>query len=189
MGSVLLGCCQLQTTPVSSMIALKSPLLSKDGVVVLWFCLGIVYYRWISIVQWFYGLEQYSVYRFSMSQSSSVRRFPKWSWVVVPFPCFTVVESFLNWYAFLLSLFFMFFFKLTTLFSHPVSFCLFFALLDISLVTRWFESSQPQTITSGPNTNFTLSPSYSFHKSSYQKFLCMHEYLHLCMHLRRCLFV
>ena len=37
------------------------------------------------------------------------------------------------------------------------------------LVTWCFESSQPQTITSGLNTNFTLSPSYSFHKSSYHK--------------------
>ena len=41
---------KLQTTPVSSMIVLKSPLLSKDWVAVLCFCLGIVYYRWISIV-------------------------------------------------------------------------------------------------------------------------------------------
>ena len=127
-----------------------------------------------------------------MSQSSSVRCFPKWSWVVVPFPCFTVVKSFLNWYAFLLSLFFMFFFKLTTLFSHPVSFCLFFALLDISLVTRWFESSQPQTITSGPNKNFTLSASYSVHNSSYQNFFffyaCMDTYIYACIYGGVCLF-
>ena len=33
-------------------------------------------------------------------------------------------------------------------------------------VSWWFEPSQPQRITSGLNTNFTLSPSYSFHKSS-----------------------
>ena len=32
-----------------------------------------------------------------------------------------------------------------------------------------FEPSQPQRITSGLNTNFTLCPSYSFHKSSYHK--------------------
>ena len=32
-----------------------------------------------------------------------------------------------------------------------------------------FEPSQPQRITSGLNTNLTLSPSYSFHKSSYHK--------------------
>ena len=37
------------------------------------------------------------------------------------------------------------------------------------LVSRCFETSQPQRITSGLNTNFTLSPSYSFHKSSYHK--------------------
>ena len=35
------------------------------------------------------------------------------------------------------------------------------------LVSWCFEPSQPQT--SGLNTNFTLSPSYSFHKSPYHK--------------------
>ena len=39
----------------------------------------------------------------------------------------------------------------------------------ISLVSWCFEPSQPQRITSGLNTNFTLSPSYSFHRSSYHK--------------------
>ena len=38
------------------------------------------------------------------------------------------------------------------------------------LLLSWcFEPSQPQRITSGLKTNFTLSPSYSFHKSSYHK--------------------
>ena len=37
------------------------------------------------------------------------------------------------------------------------------------LVRRCFEPSQPQRITSGLNTNFTLTPSYSFYKSSYHK--------------------
>ena len=37
------------------------------------------------------------------------------------------------------------------------------------LVSWCFEPSQPQWITSGLNTNFTLSPSHSFHKSSYHK--------------------
>ena len=37
------------------------------------------------------------------------------------------------------------------------------------LVSLCFEPSQPQRITSGLNTNFTLSPSYSLHKSSYHK--------------------
>ena len=38
-----------------------------------------------------------------------------------------------------------------------------------------FEPSQPQKIISGLNTNFTLSPSYSFHNSLYHKsclFVC-----------------
>ena len=38
-----------------------------------------------------------------------------------------------------------------------------------NLVSWCFEPSQQQRITSGLNTNFTLSPSYSFHKSSYHK--------------------
>ena len=36
-------------------------------------------------------------------------------------------------------------------------------------LVSYFEPSQPQRITSGLNTNLTLSPSYSFHKSSYPK--------------------
>ena len=40
----------------------------------------------------------------------------------------------------------------------------------VSQLVSWcFEPSQPQRITSGLNTNFTLSPSYSFNKSSYHK--------------------
>ena len=37
------------------------------------------------------------------------------------------------------------------------------------LVSWCFEPSQPQRITSGLNTNFTLSPSRSFYKSTYHK--------------------
>ena len=37
------------------------------------------------------------------------------------------------------------------------------------LVSWCFEPRQPQRITLGRNTNFTLSPNYSFHKSSYHK--------------------
>ena len=37
------------------------------------------------------------------------------------------------------------------------------------LVSWCFEPSQPRGITSGLNTNFNLSPSYSFHKSLYHK--------------------
>ena len=42
-------------------------------------------------------------------------------------------------------------------------------LWSITLVSGCFEPSQPQRITSGLYTNFTLSPSHSFHKSSYHK--------------------
>ena len=40
----------------------------------------------------------------------------------------------------------------------------------VSYLVSWcFEPNQPQRITPGLNTNFTLSPSYLFHKSSYHK--------------------
>ena len=40
----------------------------------------------------------------------------------------------------------------------------------VSQLVSWcFKPSQPQRITSGLNTNFTLSPSQSFHESSYHK--------------------
>ena len=45
------------------------------------------------------------------------------------------------------------------------------------LLSWCFEPSQPQRITSGLNTNLTLSPSYSFHKSSYHK-SCFWAYLY-----------
>ena len=51
-----------------------------------------------------YSSEQYSVHRFSISRSS-VRHFPERSWIVVGFPCLTVVRSFTIWYALLLLFF------------------------------------------------------------------------------------
>ena len=42
-------------------------------------------------------------------------------------------------------------------------------MLVSQLVSWCFEPSQPQRITSGLNTNFTLYPSHSFHQSSYHK--------------------
>ena len=48
----------------------------------------------------------------------------------------------------------------------------------VSYLVSWcFQPSQPQGISSGLNTNFTLSPSYSFHKSSYHK-SCFLAYLY-----------
>ena len=46
-----------------------------------------------------------------------------------------------------------------------------------SLVSCCFEPSQLQRITSGLNTNFTLSPSHSFHKSFYYKSLLLRPQL------------
>ena len=43
-------------------------------------------------------------------------------------------------------------------------------LAIVSWLVSWcFEPSQLKGITSGLNTNFILSPAYSFHKSSYHK--------------------
>ena len=39
----------------------------------------------------------------------------------------------------------------------------------LKIVSGCFEPSQSQRITSGLNTNFALSPNYSFHKSSHHK--------------------
>ena len=47
-----------------------------------------------------------------------------------------------------------------------------------NLVSRRFESSQSQRITSGLNINFTLSPSYSFYKSSRHKSCFFPAYLY-----------
>ena len=52
------------------------------------------------------------------------------------------------------------------------------------LVSWCFEPSQPQRITSGLNTNFTLSPSYSFHKSSYHK-SCLKKFFFSLIIFRR----
>ena len=52
------------------------------------------------------------------------------------------------------------------------------------LVSWCFEPSQPQRIASGLNTNFTLSPTYSFHKSSYHK-SCFLSLFIFCGHSTR----
>ena len=47
----------------------------------------------------------------------------------------------------------------------------------IQLVSWCFEPSQPQRIISGLNTNFNLSPSYSFHKSLHHKSFILKQHL------------
>ena len=54
--------------------------------------------------------------------------------------------------------------------SNMLNKSLMFALVRSAELVSWcFEPSQPQRITSGLNTNFTLPPSYSFQKSFYHK--------------------
>ena len=59
------------------------------------------------------------------------------------------------------------------LFSPSNKYCLY--------VSWCFEPGQPQRITSGLNTNLTLSPSHSFHKSSYHK-SCFFSLFIFCRH-------
>ena len=65
----------------------------------------------------------------------------------------------------------------------------FLSLIQASQLVKWcFEPSQPQGITSGLNTNFRLSPSYSFHKSSYHN-LCFFQpiYIPWALNMGTCL--
>ena len=103
LGPVLLGCCRLQLSSLSSVIVLH--FFAKDGVVILCVCLGTVQYWWISIglvvVQLraeFCPLVQY-LSLFCEAFSSTIL-------YSCCFPCFTVVKSFTSWYA-LLQLFFL----------------------------------------------------------------------------------
>ena len=64
--------------------------------------------------------------------------------------------------------------KQTRLPSHVV----FLLQCIISQLVSWcFEPSQPRRITSGLNTNFTLSPNYSFRNSSYHKLSFLSQWI------------
>ena len=108
---------------------------AKDGVVVLCVCLGTVQYWWISVGVVIVSSEQYSVHRFRISRSP-VRQFPKRSWIVVAFPCFTMVKSFTSWCALLL----LFFIRFSTVSQHcsPIQFSFaFFMDLLMLFFTSW----------------------------------------------------
>ena len=62
----------------------------------------------LPLALWLYSSEQYFVHQFSISHSS-VRHYTKQSWIVVAFLCFTVIKSFISWYALLLLFFLRFF--------------------------------------------------------------------------------
>ena len=55
-------------------------------------------------------------------------------------------------------------------YSVYVQFVYLQCICVVQLVNRYFEPSQPQTITSEPETNFSLSPRYSAHWSSKHTF-------------------
>ena len=130
LGQVLLVCCRLQLTSLSSMIVLQ-PLHLREG----WGSRPLCVWGRFStdgspLALWLYSSEQYSVHWFSICLFS-VRHFPEQSWTVVDFPCFTVVKSFTSWYALLL-LIFLRLFSITTL-SYWFFFCLFHAPLNVAV--------------------------------------------------------
>ena len=136
LGPVLLGCCRLQPTSLSSMIVLQPPLpcegLGRSSSVCVW---GQFSTNGSPLALWLYSSEQYSVNRFSICLS--VRHFPERSWTVVAFPCFPVVKSFTSWYALLLLLFI---FSSVSLHCYPIqfSFAFFVHLLMLSLTSLYF---------------------------------------------------
>ena len=113
------------------------------------------------LVLWSYSSEQYSVHRFSISRSS-VRHFPERSQTVVAFPCFTVVKSFMIWYAFLLMFFLRFFSVSLHCSSKEFSFAFFVHFLVLLFTCLYF---------SGPSGSNLF-------------FLSSHLLLHRLEHLR-----
>ena len=150
LGPALFGCCQLQLTFLSAMIYFSLHFFAKNGMVVPCVCLGTVQYWLISTALWLYSLEQYSVYRFSISHSS-VKHFPERSWIVVAFPCFTMVMPFTSWYGLLL----LFSVRFTPISLHcssiQYSFSFFMHLLVLFFTSLYF--SDP----SGSNLFFLSS--------------------------------
>ena len=150
LGPILLGCCRLQLTSLSSMIVLQPPLLCER-----WgghpLCLSGDSSVQIDL-HWHCDCTAQSsiLSRFSICRSS-VRHFPERSWTRVAFPCFTVVKSFTSWFALLL----LFFLRFSSISLHcsptQLNFAFFTHLLvllftslyssDLSGSNRFFLSS------------------------------------------------
>ena len=130
-GPVLQRYCQLQLTTLSSVIVLQPPLLCEG-----WggrpLCLPNLH--WPRNCN---NSEQYTVQRFGIFRSP-VRHFPERSWIVVVFPCFTVVKSFTIWYALLLL--FLLIFSLISLYWSPTqfSFAFFMHILMLLFTSLYF---------------------------------------------------
>ena len=141
LGPVLLGCCQLRLTSLSSMIILQPLLLCEgpsgwQGSKYQLLCEGwggrplclsgdssvLIDLRWSCDC----SAQPYSLHRISISRYS-VGRFPdlpERSWIVVVSPSFTVVKSFTSWYALLL----LFFPRFSSVSPHRSPIQFFFAL-------------------------------------------------------------
>ena len=103
-----------------------------------------------SLALWSYSSVEYSVHQFTICRSS-VRHFPEWPWTVVAFPHFTVIKSFIRWYALLL----LFFLRFSSISLHcsPIQFSLafFMHLLTLLFTSLYFSDS------SGSNLFFLSS--------------------------------
>ena len=87
-------------------------------------------------------IAQCSVLSIGLVSRSFMRHFPKRSWTVVAFPCFTVVKSFTSWYAFLL----LFFLRFSSISLHccPIQFSFAFVMhLLMLLFTPCISCSLP----------------------------------------------
>ena len=120
------------------MIVLESQFLCKG-----WggcpLCLGTVQCWWISIGLVIVQLRAVFCLTGSVYHSS-VRHFPERSWIVVAFPCFTVVKSFTSLYAHLL-LFFLRFSSVLLHCSIQFSFAFFLHLMMIMFSSLYFSDS------------------------------------------------
>ena len=128
LGPVLLGCCRLQPTSLSSVIVLQPPLLCEG-----WgghpLCLS-GNSPVLRDLNWPWDCTtQCSILSIGSVSLVLLRHFPERSWIVVAFPSFTVVKAFTSWYALLL----LFFLRVSSVSLHcsPIqfSFALFMHLL------------------------------------------------------------
>ena len=121
LGPVLLECCRLQPTSLSSMIVLQPPLLCEGWggrpLCLSGDCSVLTNLSWPCDCT-----AQSSISR------SSVRHFPEQSWTIVTFPCLKMAKSFTSWYALLL----LFFLRFSSVSLHcsPIQFSCAFSCIS-----------------------------------------------------------
>ena len=141
LGPVLLGYCQPQLTSRSSVIVLQPPLLC-EGWGVRPLCLSEDSSELMDL-HWPCDCTGQSSSVFTGPVSLVLlTHFSERSWIVVPFPCFTVVKSFTSLYVLLM----LFFLRISSVSPHcsPIKFPFFmhlFMLLFTSLFFSFFSNS------------------------------------------------